>query len=127
LLDRFTAGLRLADPASAAALRGRGAIYLANHQVAVETILGALMLGGLTATIPILPAKREHRDTWVGALMSQLVGRPGLCDPDMMRFIDRADPRSLLALQRELEGLLGAGRSVLVHVEGSRTTSARQP
>jgi 3-hydroxymyristoyl/3-hydroxydecanoyl-(acyl carrier protein) dehydratase len=126
LLDRFVENVHLEDPSGIAARRGKGAIYVANHQVAVETILAAIVIGGVSGTVPTLPAKAEHRHTWVGQLTELLSARPGIVDPRLLRFIDRDDPSSVLRLRDDLRGELGAGRSVLVHVEGTRATSCRQ-
>jgi PfaB family protein len=127
LLDAFVGKVHLADAEAIAARRGKGAIYLANHQVAVETILAAIVLGGVTGSVPTLPAKAEHQHTWVGQLTALLNTRPGIHDPRLLRFIDREDPSSVLRLRDDLAGELRSGRSVLVHVEGTRATSCREP
>jgi acyl transferase domain-containing protein/3-hydroxymyristoyl/3-hydroxydecanoyl-(acyl carrier protein) dehydratase len=125
LIDQFVADVRFADAEAIAARRGKGAIYVANHQVALETILAAIVIGGVSRTVPTLPAKAEHRDTWVGALTTLLTSRPGLTDPRLLRFIDRSDPASVLSLREDLLSELHQGRSALVHVEGTRATSCR--
>jgi 1-acyl-sn-glycerol-3-phosphate acyltransferase len=124
LLDRFVGGVHMEAPL---ARRARpGAVYLANHQVTVETVLAALVIGGMTEAVPVLVAKAEHRDSWVGALTRLFAGRPGFRDPGLMELVDREDPSAVLALRRGLAGQLRAGRSVLVHVEGTRATRAGQ-
>ncbi len=124
LLDRFVSHVHL--PARASPFHaGRGALFVANHQVAVETVLAAVVVGAMTGSVATLPAKAEHRNTWVGELMRHLTSRPGLHDPALMRFIDREDPESVLLLRRDLLGELRGGRSALVHVEGTRATTCR--
>jgi acyl transferase domain-containing protein/3-hydroxymyristoyl/3-hydroxydecanoyl-(acyl carrier protein) dehydratase len=125
LLDRFVGRVHVEDESMLAARRGVPALYLANHQVAVETILAALVIGGLTDTVPTLPAKTEHRHTWVGELMHALTARQGLRDPRLLRFVDRNEPASVLALRDELESDFRNGRSALIHVEGTRATTCR--
>ncbi len=122
LVDRFVDRIEVDD---VAALRGRSAIYLANHEVAVETLLAAIVIGGLSETLPISPAKSEHRETWVGELIRRVVSRPGARDPGLLRFIEREDPTSVMRLRNDLTAELRAGKSLLVHVEGTRATSAR--
>ncbi|HRI11096.1 MAG TPA: 1-acyl-sn-glycerol-3-phosphate acyltransferase, partial [Nannocystaceae bacterium] len=126
LLDAFVGEVHLEDAEGLALRRGEPALYLANHQVAVETILAAIVLGGVTGTVPTLPAKAEHRHTWVGESLRRLTARPGLRDPDLLRFIDRADPTSVLRLRDDLLADFRAGRSALVHVEGTRARSCRE-
>jgi len=126
LIDRFVGQVRFADPTTLPRLRNKGALYLANHQTAIETILAGIVLGGLTGTNFTLPAKAEHREGWVGELMRLITARPGLRDPRLLRFIDRNDRASLLRLRDDLVHDFGAGRSALVHVEGTRATSCRQ-
>ncbi|HSS02697.1 MAG TPA: 1-acyl-sn-glycerol-3-phosphate acyltransferase, partial [Kofleriaceae bacterium] len=125
LLDRFVRRVHVEAPL---ARRARpGAVFLANHQVTVETVLAALVIGGMTEAVPVLVAKAEHRDSWVGALTQLFAERPGFRDPGLMQFVDRGDPSAVLALRRALADELRAGRSVLVHVEGTRATRGRQP
>jgi len=75
----------------------------------------------------VLVAKAEHRDGWFRALTRRIGERPGFRDPDLLRFVDRSDPASVLRQRDRLIGELAAGRSVVVHVEGTRATSCRRP
>jgi 3-hydroxymyristoyl/3-hydroxydecanoyl-(acyl carrier protein) dehydratase/1-acyl-sn-glycerol-3-phosphate acyltransferase len=123
LLARFVGEVHIAAPLPRRARRG--VVYLANHQVAIETLMAALVIGGLTETVPVLVAKAEHQHGWLGALTRLLADRPGFRDPDLLRFVDRSDPASVLRQRDRLIGELAAGRSVVVHVEGTRATSCR--
>lgn len=127
LLDRFVGNVRVVDPIALGERAGSGMLFVANHQVAVETILAAIILGGMTGTVPILPAKAEHQHTWVGQLLQRLTARPGIRDPQLLRFIDRTDPTSVLRMRESLREELRQGRSVLIHAEGTRSTSCRHP
>ena len=78
----------LADPDDFASLQGRGVIFLANHQVAVESLLFSALLSSLTGVSIQTIAKASHRDTWVGRLVELCLRR--LVLPDVVgRALDR--------------------------------------
>jgi len=126
LAQRFVSRVVLEDPAAVLALRGRGALFLANHQTAIESLLFSVLVGGLLHTPTATLAKAEHRDSWLGQLIGHLFSWPGVRDPEVIRFFDRDDPRALSAPLAALAQDLGAGRSALVHVDGTRAGNARQ-
>ncbi|MEZ4338029.1 MAG: hypothetical protein R3B82_15525, partial [Sandaracinaceae bacterium] len=51
---------------------------------------------------------------------------PGVEDPGVIAYFDRADPTSLPRIAKELARTTDA-KSLMVHVEGTRAHSARQP
>lgn len=126
LLSRFVRRVVLADPGAAAGVRGRGVLFLANHQTAVESPLFATVAAALQRTPVVALAKAEHRGSWLGTLMGELALHPGVRLAAGMLFFDRADPASLLPLLHRMRELLAAGTSVLVHVEGTRALSCRE-
>jgi 1-acyl-sn-glycerol-3-phosphate acyltransferase len=128
LAGRFVRRVRLEDPAGFAALRGRGVLYLANHQVGIESIIFSLIASGLSGILTVTLAKIEHRTTWLGDLIRHAFAWPGAHDPGVITYFDRSNreelPRIIGVLAREIAG---GGKSVMVHVEGTRALSCRAP
>ena len=128
LAERFVRRVRLEDPAGFSALRGRGVLYLANHQVGIESILFSLIASGLSGVLTVTLAKIEHRTTWLGNLIRHAFAWPGAHDPGVITYFDRGNreelPRIIGVLAREIAG---GGKSVMIHVEGTRALSCRAP
>jgi hypothetical protein len=127
LLESFCAGLWAEEPEDLASLDGP-ALFLANHQVAVESILFA------TAVTPFLRAplhaiaKSEHASSWVGQLFGLLHGWPGTTPLDTIFFQDLGDARALLELTARLKTELSSrGCGLLIHVAASRMLTCRDP
>ncbi len=128
LIERFLGRVVLDDPDGFAAIGDRSALYLANHQTAVESLLFSIVTAGLTRVPTVTLAKIEHRETWLGRLIRHCFAYPGVTDPRVMTFFDRADKASLTGIIGELGAEMAAGkRSVMVHVEGTRSLSCRTP
>jgi len=110
------------------AVRGRSCVYLANHQVGVESYLFSIVMSGLAGiTTPVI-AKAEHRQSWIGRIVSHSVAYPGVPDPGLMMLVDREHPASVANALLDLAIRMRAGStSVLVHVDGTRALSCRQP
>ncbi|MFI5298518.1 MAG: beta-ketoacyl synthase N-terminal-like domain-containing protein [Polyangiales bacterium] len=127
LLERFVRRVVVHDPAGIEAISGRGAIFVANHQVGVESLLFSItassLVGGAVATL----AKDEHRRTWIGQLIALGERYPGVTVPESIVFFDRKDEASLLDIAKRLGAMLKSGGSLMVHVEGTRALAARQP
>jgi 1-acyl-sn-glycerol-3-phosphate acyltransferase len=128
LIRRFVRSVNFADPAAWDAVRGRPHLYLANHQVAIESLLFDVVLGGHNGVITSTIAKAEHRETWLGYLIGHGFAYPGCRDPGVIRFLDRGDKAALGAMMMQLGMEMATGKtSVLVHVEGTRSTAANRP
>jgi 3-hydroxymyristoyl/3-hydroxydecanoyl-(acyl carrier protein) dehydratase len=125
LIQQFVAGVDQEDPAACLALRDRPVLYLANHQVGVESMLCVALLDALNSVTCCAIAKREHRDSWIGRILAQVRAQTGR---DSMVLFDRADPNDLLNL---LGGMIGPDgrltRSLLAHVQGTRALRAGEP
>jgi 1-acyl-sn-glycerol-3-phosphate acyltransferase len=118
----------LSDPEAFAAIRGRSVLYLANHQVAVESLLFSIIASGLSGVPTVTLAKAEHRTTWLGLPIKHCFAYPGIVDPRVITYFDREDPASLMTIIKELaDEMMGPGKSVMVHVEGTRSLSCREP
>ncbi|MEM1417747.1 MAG: 3-hydroxyacyl-[acyl-carrier-protein] dehydratase FabA, partial [Myxococcota bacterium] len=115
LVERFVGRVTLEDPEAIAALRGRPALFLANHQTGIESLLFSILAGALLEVPALTLAKAEHRESWLGRLIAHCFTWPGAKDPGVITFFDRSDPTSLPRIAGELAGQAGA-RSLMVHV-----------
>ena len=128
LIERFVRRVVVEDPEALSAVKGRSLLFLANHQVAVESLLFSILASGLTGVPTITVAKAEHRTTWLGKLIRHCFSYPGVVDPRVITYFDREDKESLLAIIAELAAeMAGGARSVMVHVEGTRSLSCQEP
>jgi 1-acyl-sn-glycerol-3-phosphate acyltransferase len=127
LAEQFLGGVTFADPEALRARVERPRLYLANHQTFVESVVFCSAVAPLLGRPVVGLAKVEHRERWLGRLWDVVVSHPDLrVAPPYVIYLDREQPGALLALRAELETEVAAGRSVLVHVEGSRRRSARR-
>lgn len=122
LLARFVSGVHV-DDAARAALRHGPALYLASHQTAIETLMFSVAMGALSGVPLVTLAKREHRTSWLGALLAWIFAHPDVREPELTAYFDREEPASLPALLSSLP----QRRSILVHAEGTRARSCREP
>ena len=128
LVERFVRRVGVSDPAAFDALRGRSVLYLANHQTGVESLIFSILASGLTEVPTVTLAKAEHRHTWLGQLIDLCFSYPGVADPKVISFFDREDKASLPRIIGDLGAeMAGPGRSVMVHVEGTRSRECRTP
>lgn len=128
LVGRLVGRVVVEDPAAYSALRGRSVLYLANHQTGVESLLFSIVASALNEVPTVTLAKIEHRETWLGRLIAHSFAYPGVTDPRVMTFFDREDKASLVRVIGELAAeMKGPGRSVMVHVEGTRSLTCRKP
>ena len=124
----FVNRIVIEDPAAFDAIRGRPAIFVANHQVAIESLLFAALVPGLHERILVALAKAEHRESWLGRLARSIASVSDDTDPENLVFFDRADAASLLTIVNGLRARLTASdASILVHVEGTRARVANAP
>ena len=115
---RFVRAIRLVDPEAISALHGQPLLLLANHQVAVESVLAGTALPPVIGRPLLTLAKREHQDTWVGRLAM------GLNDDrhgPAIVYVDRDRQQDML--ERLAGGAPGAQRCAIV--DGARRRHAR--
>ena len=128
LAGEFVGQVRVAEPDELARIRDRGALFLGNHQVAVESLTFTLVAAALTGRPILTVAKAEHRNTWLGSLLALSGSAPGLRLPQMMMLFDREDPAAMLGLMEQArEAVKHHGMSIMVHAEGTRSLSCRTP
>src|SRR6185437_10339407 len=128
LIERFVGDVVIVDPPAFERARGRSCLYLANHQVAVESLLFSVLVSALSSVSTVTLAKAEHRGSWVGELIRQSFSYPSIRDPNLITFFDREDRESLMRIIGELAAEMAKrGKSAMVHVEGTRSLSCRHP
>lgn len=128
LIEQFVGKVVLTDPEAFASVRGRSLLYLGNHQIGVESLLFSVIASGLGQVPTVTLAKAEHRHTWLGKLIAHCFAYPDVADPKVIAFFDRQDKASLPKILGELaQEMTGPGRSVMVHVEGTRSLDCTTP
>jgi 3-hydroxymyristoyl/3-hydroxydecanoyl-(acyl carrier protein) dehydratase/1-acyl-sn-glycerol-3-phosphate acyltransferase len=128
LIERFMRRIRIESPTAFARVKGRSALYLGNHQVGIESLLFGVTVSALTEIPTLTLAKQEHRETWLGKLITHGFSYPGLKDPRVIAYFDRQDPASLPNILGELgQRMASGGQNVMIHVEGTRGLSCAQP
>jgi hypothetical protein len=128
LMQRFVRRVEITDPAGFASVQGRGVLYLANHQLDLESALFVSLIAALQGTVTTAIARQELGESWIGPYFDICFQHPQIVDPHMLLLIDRASPEAVF---RSLEGALERTRSqqnsLLVHVEGAHALQARRP
>jgi 3-hydroxymyristoyl/3-hydroxydecanoyl-(acyl carrier protein) dehydratase/1-acyl-sn-glycerol-3-phosphate acyltransferase len=128
LVGRFVRRVVLADPAGHAALGDRPVLYLGNHQTGVESFLFMTIVKALSRLPVAAIAKREHGDSWVGAIHRLSRDTLGGRTPLKLLLFDREKQSDLLRLLDEYSRDLATDpASLLVHTDGTRARRAGAP
>jgi 1-acyl-sn-glycerol-3-phosphate acyltransferase len=128
LIQRYVRRVVVADPVGLARVRGRGAIFVGNHQVQIESLIITNLLAGLFDTPVVTMANAKHEERWIGWLLRTLFSYPGCIDPDLIVYFDQKRPDSMFKILENMKPDLAAGRrSFFVHPEGTRSQSCRDP
>jgi 3-hydroxymyristoyl/3-hydroxydecanoyl-(acyl carrier protein) dehydratase len=128
LMRRFVRAIEIADPSGYAALQGRGVLYLANHQLDIESVLFVSAIASLQGTVTTAVARQELGESWVGPFFDICFRHPQIHDLDMLLLIDRDSPEAVLqVLAAAVERAATQANSLLVHVEGKHARQAGQP
>jgi 1-acyl-sn-glycerol-3-phosphate acyltransferase len=94
----------------------------------VESLLFSIVASSLIGSPTVTVAKVEHKQTWVGHLIRHGFSWPGIRDPKVVTYFDRADKASLMGVIAELyQGLATGKKSAMVHVEGTRSFDCTSP
>jgi len=124
----FLRRLHIVDPEALQAARAGGVIFLANHQVAVESTVFAIVASALMGAPVLTLARIENQTSWLDQFMRHAFSYPGLRSPRMSQYFDRSDGASLPGIIGEMSAEMTAGgRSVMIHVEGAMAHSCRTP
>lgn len=128
LVQQFARRVVLVDPDDFHQRREQPALYLANHQTGVESLLFLMLMVTLTGVPAGAIAKREHQDSWLGQVFQLADRAMGARNPMFMLFFERSRQADLLRLLREFASQTAATpRSLLVHVDGTRALQAGAP
>ncbi len=128
LAQRFVNRVHLQDPAAMAALQGKSCLFLGNHQVGIESLLFSIISATLNGLSTVTIAKAEHKQSWLGRLITHNFQYPGVVDPEVITYFDRADKQSLPRIINELaKQMMSPGKNIMVHVEGTRSLHAGKP
>jgi 3-oxoacyl-(acyl-carrier-protein) synthase/3-hydroxymyristoyl/3-hydroxydecanoyl-(acyl carrier protein) dehydratase len=128
LVLRFLRQLHIADPEALHAARPGGVVFLANHQVTVESTIFAIVASALMGAPVLTLARIENQTSWLDRFMQHAFSYPGLRSPRMSQYFDRSKSASLPGIIREMSAeMVSSGRSVMVHVEGAMAHSCRTP
>lgn len=124
LLGTFVSRVIIRSPEAFAAVAGGPVLYLANHQIGLESPLFMTLSFGLTGVPVQAVAKPDHVDAWLSFLMEFAKDSLGSILPFRLLYFDRMNPRGLIEALKQDDA---AGASLLVHVEGTRALTAGQP
>ncbi|MFN2428005.1 MAG: 1-acyl-sn-glycerol-3-phosphate acyltransferase, partial [Candidatus Binatia bacterium] len=128
LMQRFVRRVVVTDPQAFGALKGRSAIFVANHQVQIESLLITNILSALAAKPVVTMANAKHEARWIGWILGRLFTYPGCRDPKSIVYFDPNAPESMADILAGIKpGLAGGERSFFVHCDGTRARSCRTP
>jgi 3-hydroxymyristoyl/3-hydroxydecanoyl-(acyl carrier protein) dehydratase/1-acyl-sn-glycerol-3-phosphate acyltransferase len=128
LVLRFLRQLHITDSEALQAARSRGVIFLANHQVTVESTVFAIVASALMGAPVLTLARIENQTSWLDRFMQHAFSYPRLRSPRMSQYFDRSNSASLPGIIREMSAeMTASGRSVMVHVEGAMAHSCCTP
>jgi 1-acyl-sn-glycerol-3-phosphate acyltransferase len=128
LCQRFINRVVLADPESFEAYKGQSMLFVANHQVGVESLLFSIIASGLSTVPTVTLAKIEHKETWLGKLIDHCFRYPNVQDPKVITFFDRQDKSSLTNIIKEFAQEMATNqRSIMIHIEGTRSLDCATP
>lgn len=100
-------------------------LFLANHQVQIESLLLTTILTGVTGRNVVALSNAKHRNRWIGELSERIWSSDDdLEDPENIVYFDR-DPASFSGVREVLKQRAESGESLMVHAAGTRSASAR--
>lgn len=128
IFQRYLGRFVVEDPQALADLHDRGAIFVGNHQVQIESLLITNLLSALIGKPVVTMANAKHEQGWIGDLLRSLFSYPGSQDPQSILYFDPAKPASMAKLLEGLKPDLASGRrDFFVHPEGTRSQSCLDP
>jgi acyl transferase domain-containing protein/3-hydroxymyristoyl/3-hydroxydecanoyl-(acyl carrier protein) dehydratase len=128
LIDLFVERVDIAAPEAYDRLRGRPVLFIANHQVGIESMLFNVIASALLDVPTLTIAKAEHRMSWMGELTALGQSFPGAQQPDPIVYFERQKPQDLIdLLARYHTDGGGLSSSLMLHADGTRALSCRTP
>ncbi len=131
LYKRFVSNIFVEKLEEFNSLKGQPVIYIANHQVAIESLLFLWAISGVSNINVKAIGKIEHsKNTWINEFMKQWSSYPNTkfsCS-DVMFYFNRENQKSIYNILKKIKTQLGQQScSLLIHVDGTRNLSCRQP
>ena len=127
LLRRFVRRVVITDPDDFACVRTGPAIYLANHQVQIESLLITHLLAGLTDRAVTTMANAKHQGRWIGWILRLLFGGTEQRDPPWILYFDQSRPESMAGHLEALQPrLMDGSTSFFLHPQGTRSRHAAE-
>ena len=128
MFERYVGRVVTEQPDTLPRLRGRSAIFLANHQVQIESLLISNLLPALTDVAMTTVSNVKHQHRWIGEMVRLLEAYPGARTVEQIAYFDQNDPGSMFELIDGLRRRLAIGsHSFFVHTDGTRAQSCRPP
>ncbi len=128
LYKRFVGEIFLEDSEEFHSLNQQPRLYFANHQTVIESSLFAFTISALSNSIIKILAKTEHQTSWVSELFNQIYSYPKLTTPELSFYFNRTNQASMFTLLTSIKkAIIQEKNSLLVHIEGTRSLSCRQP
>ena len=124
LTDRYLKSVRLASEQALDALQGRSVVYLANHQVQIESLIVSNLLPALTGVPMTTVAHMKHRRRWIGQAIAAVEAYPGCEAVDQIAYFDQAQPETMFEIVDQVRTKMKEGNhSLFVHADGTRSTT----
>lgn len=124
LLGTFVSRVVVQNPDAFAKISSRPIVFLANHQIGLESPLFMALAYGMTGLPIEAVAKPDHINAWLAFLLSFAQDSLGDGHPFRLMYSERQNPQGLInSLKKPGE----REASLLVHVEGTRAEAANQP
>ena len=124
LFGIFVSRVVVQKPDAFAEVSSRPLVFLANHQIGLESPLFMALAYGMTGQPIQAVAKPDHINAWLAFLLAFAQDSLGNGHPFRLMYSDRQNPQGLI------DSLKKPGKqeaSLLVHVEGTRAMAANQP
>ncbi|HNW12712.1 MAG TPA: hypothetical protein PKI71_15215, partial [Candidatus Rifleibacterium sp.] len=124
MFGTFVSRVVLQNPSAFAAVADKPVVFLANHQIGLESPLFMALSYGMTGLPIEAVAKPDHVNAWLAFLLAFAKDSLGDNHPFRLMYFDRQNPLELI------DTLKKSGQpeaSLLVHVEGTRAAAADQP
>jgi NAD(P)-dependent dehydrogenase (short-subunit alcohol dehydrogenase family) len=126
LVSKYLREVRCEDPSVLELLREGPAVFIANHQTFVESLVFTSVVTTLTGGRAVRNvAKQEHRDGWIGKFLDLMTSHPEVRVPNPLLYVDRLDQDDVLRTSEAARKALASGLSVYVAAEGRREERAR--
>ncbi len=128
LLDRYVNRIVQEQAGTLERLRGRPALFVANHQVQVESLLISNLLPALTDVPMTTIANAKHERRWIGEMIRSVGQYPGAVPLEQIVYFDQANPQSMFDLIASYRAQAQQeSHSFFVHVDGTRSQTCRTP